>query len=273
MSTSMRRRWCCVGLATLCLAAVALTVATSRMAHSPWCDGPTLLPSVLCSLHPTRWVSKGSYRRFFEPKKKRTSTSAAAPASHPPGLPTDLDAASAAGEVDGSSLGLQHPAGLQLRQPVDVARMPAAAELDAAVDRIEAGGAPGSAASGPSAATGQQQQQQQREPAAQQPPKTDKGPAEQQRAQSVRGQPSPADQSTQQEQGAAAQQAPAEQPQQRASGAQPPAAAASPHPLQQHQAAVNQGAQQERAKHQQQEPPAKSAGAGRLPPVTEVNNE
>lgn len=270
----MRRRWCCVGLATLCLAAVALTVATSRMAHSPWCDGPTLLPSVLCSLHPTRWVSKGSYRRFFEPKKKRTGTPAAAPVSRLPGLPTDLDAASAAGEADGSSPGLQHPAGLQPRQPADVASTPAAAELDAAVDRIEAGGAPGSAASGPSAATGQQQQQQQQgEPAAQQPPKTEKGPAEQQRAQSVRGQPSPADQSTQQEQGAAAQHVPAEQPQQRASGAQPPAAAASPHPLQQHQAAVNQGAQQERAKHQQQEPPAKSAGAGRLPPVTEVNNE
>ena len=270
----MRRRWCCVGLATLCLAVVALTAATSRMAHSPWCDGPTLLPSVLCSLHPTRWVSKGSYRRFFKPKSTdRSSTPAAAPALQTPGLPTDLDAASAAGEAGGSSPGLQHHAGPQPGQPKDVAKMPAAAELDAAVDRIEAGGAPTDAGSGPLPAPGQQQQQQQGEPAAEQPPKTEKGPAEQQRVQSVRGQQSPADQSsTQQEPGAEAQQMSAEQ-HQHESGAQPPAAAASPHPSQQEQPAADQEAQQERGKHQQQEPPANTAGAGRLPLVTEVNKQ
>ena len=242
------------------------------MAHSPWCDGPTLLPSVLCSLHPTRWVSKGSYRRFFTPKTQNRSASAAVPASPTPGLPTDLDATSAAGEAGGSSPDLQHPAGSQLRQPADDAGTPAAAELDAAVDRLEAGGAPGTAGSGLSVAPDQQQQQQQQgEPAAEQPPKTEKGPAEQQRAQSVRGQQSPADQgSTQQEQGAPAQQVPGEQPQQ-ASRAQPPAAAASQLPSQQDHAAVDQGAQREQDQRQQQEPPASNAGAGRLPPVTEVN--
>lgn len=140
-----RRRLCCVAAVVLCAAAVALTVATSRMAHSPWCDGPTLLPSVLCSLHPTRWVGKGYYpKNLFKSRKGRAG------ANPPPeGPTTNLDAATDFGETAGG--GLPQPRQLadipQPQQPADVPEMPAAAKLDAVVQQMEAGGSPDDAGS------------------------------------------------------------------------------------------------------------------------------
>lgn len=200
-----RRTICWVAAMVLCAAAVAFTVAVSRMAHSPWCDGPTLLPSVLCSLHPTRWVSKGYYPiNLFKSRKGRAG--AAPPTS---GLTTDVDAATDFGETAGGSAP-------QPKQPADVSATPATAKLDAVVEHMEAGGSHDGAGSGAAQDAGkhqgadgggrqpdapaeqrqrqeqqsaqdlaeqQRQQQQAGAPVSEQPHKTSVGPAEQQRAQ------------------------------------------------------------------------------------------
>ena len=48
-----------VAFACLAATAVACLLAFDRVLLSGWCDGPSVLPTAVCGLHPTRWVKKG----------------------------------------------------------------------------------------------------------------------------------------------------------------------------------------------------------------------
>ncbi len=91
-------RW--VAAAALGAAAVACLLAYSRFLGSPWCDGVTVLPAVMCDLHPTRWVSKGYPPGLFASSRKARAGEASAAQ---PELQPELDAAADFGEnADGS---------------------------------------------------------------------------------------------------------------------------------------------------------------------------